>query len=640
MKVILINMPWSSVDSPSLALGILKGCIARNFPGVETQVIHGNLDYVDWITSRCDFNFDDYQHYALDTYFLGVGDWVFSSALYDDPEWRNDEFDRNIAGQMSKGMIAKSHLLHRLAPSFIGDLAQRVAALGPDVVGFTTTFQQNTAALAAARDLKRMNPSIVTIFGGANCDGEQGAALHRNFSFVDFVVRGEGEAAFPQTLATLQGQGSFASVPGLCWRSADGRAISNPMASRPLLPSEIGKPDFDDYFDRVAASAAGGWAEPRLVMEGARGCWWGQKHHCKFCGLNGSLMQFRSKAADVFVKEFLELVARHNVLDVMVVDNILEMDYVATVMPRLAASGYDLRILYEIKSNMRFDQLKNLLAAGVVHVQPGIESLSSNVLRLMDKGVTGCQNIRLLRDAESLGIWASWNYLCGFPGEQEEDYTSIISQFPALYHLTPPGSATRIAIERFSPYYERPDLGFADISPDSQYGVTYDLPERELRNLAYLFTASPQGVEERVVNRLREASRDWRNSYFGGSRLTYRDLGDEIILVNSRPHFSWRALVMQEPTEMSAFRLLDQPHSLDGLVRKLAQPVVTRQMVSDLLGRWQDLGLVFTDGGQFIQLASIATNQELLRVGAGKRRQSRTHEIAEHAASGSGLPSY
>jgi ribosomal peptide maturation radical SAM protein 1 len=633
-------MPWSSIDNPSLALGILKGSITKNVADASAQIIHGNLDYVDWITSRCDFNFEDYQHYALDTYFLGVGDWVFSSALYEDPEWRVDEFNQHVAGQMSERMIAKGHLLHKLAPAFISDLAQRVAALEPDVVGFTTTFQQNTAALATARDIKRINPSILTIFGGANCDGDQGAALHRNFPFVDFVVRGEGEAAFPQTLTALQGQGSYASVPGLCWRAADGRAIANTMTSRPLPPSEIGAPDFDDYFDRVVVSAAGGWVEPRLVVEGARGCWWGQKHHCKFCGLNGSLMQFRSKPADVFVTELLDLVARHNVLDITVVDNILEMDYVTTVLPRLAASGYDLRILYEIKSNMRFDQLKGLLAAGVEHVQPGIESLSGNVLKLMDKGVTGCQNVRLLRDAESLGIWSSWNYLCGFPGEQEEDYTSIIEQFPALYHLTPPGSATRIAIERFSPYYERPDLGFADVRPDPQYGVTYDLPARELRDLAYLFAASPLGVDEGVVDRLREASRDWKSHYLGGSRLTYLDLGDEIMLVNSRPHFSWHAMIVREPAEMDIFRLLDQPHSVNYLVRKLARPAVTQPVVSDLLSRWQELGLVFTDGGQFIQVASIATNQELLRVDAGKRSQSKTGDIAEPAAACSGQPTH
>lgn len=36
-----------------------------------------------------------------------------------------------------------------------------------------------------------------------------------------------------------------------------------------------------------------------LVLEGARGCWWGEKHHCTFCGLNGSLMKFRSKPPKV-----------------------------------------------------------------------------------------------------------------------------------------------------------------------------------------------------------------------------------------------------------------------------------------------------------------------------------------------------
>lgn len=94
-------------------------------------------------------------------------------------------------------MLAKARELHELAPLFVRETAAKIAATAPDVVGFTTTFAQNAAALAAARVVKELAPGTTTVFGGANCDGPQGAALHRNFEYVDFVVRGEGEIAFP-----------------------------------------------------------------------------------------------------------------------------------------------------------------------------------------------------------------------------------------------------------------------------------------------------------------------------------------------------------------------------------------------------------------------------------------------------------
>src|SRR5262249_4097122 len=111
--------------------------------------------------------------------------------------------------------------MRAIAPRFVEHLVAGIAATEPDVVGFTTTFQQNTASLAAARLLKRALPRVRTVFGGANCDGPQGAALHRNFPFVDYVVRGEGEAAFPALLDAIaagEDPAALDAIPGLCRR--------------------------------------------------------------------------------------------------------------------------------------------------------------------------------------------------------------------------------------------------------------------------------------------------------------------------------------------------------------------------------------------------------------------------------------
>jgi ribosomal peptide maturation radical SAM protein 1 len=610
MRVQLVNMPWAAIDTPSLALGILQRSVNRRIPTAEVEVVHANLDYVDWITGVREFKFEDYQFYSLGSYFLGCGDWVFSSALYEDPSWRVEEFEAYMQGRAHEDRIKLSRALHELAPAFIEDLARRIVDRGPDVVGFTTTFQQNTAALAAARHIKRLAPEVATVFGGANCDGDQGVALHRNFGFVDFVVRGEGEVAFPQFLEAHAGQRGYAEVPGLCWREDDGGTRANALAAAPLPPAEIVAPDFGDYFGRVTASAAQQWTEPKLVVESSRGCWWGEKHHCTFCGLNGSFMQFRGKSPNQFVDELLSLVERHKVLDVFAVDNIIDMEYTTTALPMLKQSGYDLRLHYEIKSNMRRDQLRALAEAGVSHVQPGIENLSTRVLKLMRKGVTGCQNVRMLRDAESLGLVVSWNYLCGFPEEAPADYHPIVEQFPALHHLGPPGSAGRIEIERFSPYHSRPELGFPILSPAEHYSVTYDLPESELLDLAYLFAAEPQGISETEVLRLREATSEWEALY-PHSRLTHCDLGDRIVLTNTRRGFDWRVHCVEEPFERAVFELLDQPHS----IRALAAKTSTQDTdVAELMDRWLNLGLVFTENGQFVQVAPAATNQELLRI--------------------------
>ncbi len=612
MRVLLVNMPWSPIDLPSLALGILKRSVDERVPGADAHVLHANLEFTDWITARTEFTAEDYEYYALSSYFMGCGDWVFSSALYDDPGWREQEFTEAMRTKLRRSRMRMSHELHRLVPEFVAEIAQRIVDLKPDVVGFTSTFQQNTAALAAAKHVKRLAPDIVTVMGGANCDADQGAALHRCFPFVDYVVRGEGEDVLPRLLNSLREGDPVDQLPGLCHRAADGSSVVNAMATSPLPPSAILPPDYSGYFERLAASVARNWVEPKLVVEGARGCWWGEKHHCTFCGLNGSFMQFRSKSPDVFFDEIMELARKHRVLDMYVVDNILDMGYLSTVLPRIIDSGYDLRLHIEIKANMRRSQLRVLSDAGLIYVQPGIESLNDRVLNLMDKGVSGCQNVRMLRDGAETGLSVSWNYLHGFPGETAEDYEGVVAQIPALEHLDPPVDlSARIAIERFSPYFNRPELGFDGLRPELHYRFTYDLPESELYDLAYVFEAPERGIGEATVDSLNDALGLWKKHHTD-ARLTHADLGDRIVLVSRRRAFDWRVLELTDPWEIAVFRLLDQPHSPAALARKA--PAGDEQRIRELLARWVELGLVFTDSGHYVQLAPAAVNEGLLRL--------------------------
>ncbi|MET8698636.1 RiPP maturation radical SAM C-methyltransferase [Kitasatospora sp. NPDC004723] len=643
MRIVLLHMPWGAIDVPSLALGILHTAAAR--AGHRVEVRYANLDFVDWAAGNAGFGADDYQYFSEKSYFQGAGDWAFAGALYGEGEGESegdgdgeggadgDEsagyFAYLAANGASEREIALTRATRALAPAFIARLVEEIAADPPDLVGFTTTFQQNTASLAAARLLKQRCPRVRTVFGGANCDGPQGAALHRNFPFLDYVVRGEGEAAFP---ALLEG-GDLSAVPGLCWRDDSGTSTANAMTTRPLPPAAILAPRYDGFYERLDASVAAGWVDPKLVLEGSRGCWWGEKHHCTFCGLNGSSMEFRSKPPADFLAEVLTLAERHRLLDVYVVDNILDMGYFDTVLKSLAELPVDLRLHFEIKANLRRHQFQLLGDSGAAQVQPGIENLSTRVLRIMDKGVTGCQNVRALRDAQSAGVSVTWNYLYGFPGEQPDDYESVIRQLPVLHHLDPPTGAGRIAIERFSPYFDRPELGFAITRPAFQYRATYRLPESELNDLAYVFTAPPRGIGGELAERLSAAVDTWL-ARFPDSRLTYRDAHGRIVLVNTRPGFDWRVVELTDPVELAAFRLLAQPRSAAALAARVPGGAAA---VEPVLERFTALGLLFHDGDGYLQVAVESDNQVLMRMrhrhGPAAARP-RTEEVLDAVATG------
>jgi len=54
-------------------------------------------------------------------------------------------------------------------------------------------------------------------------------------------------------------------------------------------------------------------------------------------------------------------------------------------------------------------------------------------------------------------------------------------------HLQPPSSTARIELDRFSPYFENPALGFPERTPAEPYRYVYDLSERQLQDMVYLF---------------------------------------------------------------------------------------------------------------------------------------------------------
>ncbi|MBI1758679.1 MAG: RiPP maturation radical SAM protein 1 [Actinobacteria bacterium] len=493
MKILMVAMPWQGLDTPSSALGILGPCVRQNAVDWTVDELYANLRWAEHLMLETNGSVTsaDYQNVASQV-FHGVGDWVFTPALYDVDGYRVDEFSAFLTQRSIDPLIPVEMQKH--ARGFIRNLAADIAAAAPDVVGFTSTFMQNVPSLALARELKRIAPEIRTVLGGSNCDGPQGPALHRNFVQLDFVISGEGERALPALLNRIAGGAGVVDIPGLSWRD-DGRTVTNPPAKAALPFAVVPAPDYDTYFHALENSAVRHHIRPMTVLETSRGCWWGERHQCTFCGLNGSNIDFRSKAPERIANEVRSLAERYQVLDLIMVDNILDMNYLNTAMPQLAALDCDLRIHYEIKSNMTRDQLSSLRAAKVLFVQPGIESLSSHVLRLMDKGVSAAHNVRMLRDSEDLGLNVTWNILYGFPGETEEDYRTLLRKFATLEHLQPPTGAWRIALERFSPHFEDPQQGFMFRRPAEIYDFIYQVPHDELYDLVYLST--PARLESR-----------------------------------------------------------------------------------------------------------------------------------------------
>ena len=115
-------------------------------------------------------------------------------------------------------------------------------------------------------------------------------------------------------------------IPGIVYR-ANGAPVTTGQALLMRDMDALPIPDFRDYFADLELSTVAALVQPLLLMETARGCWWGAKSHCTFCGLNGGSMAFRSKSAVRALEELAYLVDQWQIDAVEVVDNIPDMKY-------------------------------------------------------------------------------------------------------------------------------------------------------------------------------------------------------------------------------------------------------------------------------------------------------------------------
>lgn len=250
-------------------------------------------------------------------------------------------------------------------------------------------------------------------------------------------------------------------------------------------------------------------------------------------------MTHRIKDADKVAREISALSLRHDVDRVLMVDNIMPHSYFSTLLPKLAEAEGKLHVFYEQKANLGRTRMAALARAGVTDIQPGIESLSTQTLKLMRKGTSLAINLDCLRQARSAGISTAWNLLSDFPGDSAKEYARIADIVPLLHHLEPPDGLGGLSIDRFSPYHMDPAaFGISNVRPMPSYSEVF--PGQDDPRLAYHFVGDyVSGLRSApdVAKALRDALAAWGKAWHAGPPLLFLfDLAPERrLLVDTRP---------------------------------------------------------------------------------------------------------
>lgn len=536
LSVGLVCAPFFSIECPSIQVGLLAA-IARRI-GAEADTLHLNLDLAKIV------NPDRYkilcEHRGRMT-----GDWLFSIAAFGEHETSKDEiyFEafadeiENLCKKLDCDKQYLSDLRHSILPAFIQRCVKDEHWHQYDVIGFTSTFQQNVASLALARQIKEIHPDVKVIFGGANFEDEMGPEYVRAFEFIDYAVIGEGEEAFPALLRSIANGSDTRDITGVVTRYAD-EVVSTGAAKAYQDLNAQPIPVYDEYFVRLEKLELNIHGEyGRLIpFEGSRGCWWGAKHHCTFCGLNGMGMGYRSKDPERLMSELTELSHRYRITSFEAVDNILDMRYINTLFTSIYDQKLDYTFFFEIKANLKKEQIKALQRGGVRWIQPGIESLSTHILQLMNKGCTMLQNVFLLKWARYYKIKVGWNIIWGFPGETDEDFEGQLRVAKLISHLEPPSGCGRIWLERFSPYFtKQTDYPVRNVRPESSYGYVYP-PTVDLEKIAYFFEYEMDSTSDFDHKQLEVWIDNWRERFESAVKdsLQYRVIDGGILIDDDR----------------------------------------------------------------------------------------------------------
>src|SRR5437867_1443007 len=157
-----------------------------------------------------------------------------------------------------------------------------VREIEPDIVGLSVMTFQRATALAIAKLLRALRPSVRIAVGGY--DPSLAPAAYEGCRAIDFIVRGEGEQTLSDLLRALETAGATAHAPrqlaaiaGLSYRLSGGfvRNADRPIMALASSPLELPNRD---------ARVIGGYTmlgRTVDVVETSRGC----TFDCSFCSI-------------------------------------------------------------------------------------------------------------------------------------------------------------------------------------------------------------------------------------------------------------------------------------------------------------------------------------------------------------------
>ncbi len=614
-QVALLSAPVTFPPVPSIALSIFQS--ALDAAGISSRVIYGVFPTIHLLTTDTIYKLSDYMDFQKNAeYFFAALTDVSSSVS---ARQFVDTFTSPGLPEEKKEELTELVLqgIH-VAEVIVEAVARRIIHMGARIVAASSIYSQQNGSLAILKRVKELDPSIKTVLGGHNVSGEMGLTVLRHFPSVDYVSFGEGDETIAELCSSLLHPTGRPMPYGII---GHGEVLPDHIPYRMTEDmNSVAAPDYRDFFEEIQRGEDLFYGdkpvyyaqtyEHTVFLEGSRGCWWGAKHPCSFCGLNGLTNVYREKTPQKLYDEIHEMTARYPDVRIQLSDNVLSQKMIRGLLPMLAADGQPYKILAEVKTNLKPGDVEALAKAGVHVTQPGIESLNDHLLTLMGKGSSAAQNVALMKYCRTWGIYPVWNMMLQVPGENREDYEQMLELIPLIVHLNPPTRANTIAFMRFSRYCDHPENYGMELEPDPLYHCCFQDPPDIAANagIYYILTGGPFTDTIRkntdLYVKIHEAVASWREQFY--SRQSPKLFAAEgffgLIIFDTRPCALEQTQILLG-LSAKIYRLAWEPVSLKKLAEQIPEKSIEeiQKALDDLIMK----KLMVFLSGRYLALAAL-----------------------------------
>ncbi len=626
-QVALIKMPWGVIDSVSIALGVLKKALENS--QIPTDIYYLNIRMAKKIITKV--GYDPYFYFTIRPYY---GEWFFTKHLFGkygtqemegqyndlisrlDQEYQNKRYlQLTILYQHFLNMKRLEKEIDATIREFIDESLTSIPWGDYRVIGFTCQLGEYLATLYMAKKIKEQYPHLKVVLGGACAADIMGIQTIKDFAWIDYLIDGEAEQALPHLIKNILQGKYYQDVPGVSYRRGEEVVLYRDKYPGISL-NEVPIPDYSDYYRQMEECGLHEMFAKELMFEGTRGCNWGERVHCSFCGVNLHLMKYRSKSAERFKMEMIELSQKYHVKKFYTADSIINPEYFKELLPELEKENMGLNIFYQVRADLNRDQLATMRKAGVLRVQAGIENLNTELLQIMRKGITAMKNIQFAKLCFEEGIELQWNFLYKVPGEKKIHYQQILNLIPLIAHLPPPSVVLETRLDRFSPFYtEAAKYGIKDIKPSFEYYYLFPRERVNIDNIAYSFDYSCDSLNEERYDdyyRLLENCNQWLKDYKEHKWYCrfYRE-GESIRIEDYRPLNSANEAIGQQEYVLNGvksyiYQYCDIARPINHILEELAEnspDSITEPELQKILDEFVANKLMYEERQKYLSLA-------------------------------------